>query len=57
VARSSEEKFHEIANRRHGVVRDIALARHYVTDGGGLQVLRDKVQNRLATMRASRYGK
>jgi hypothetical protein len=57
VARSSEEKFHEIANRRHGVARDLALARHYVTDGGGIEVLRSKVQNRLATMRASKYGK
>lgn len=53
---TSEEKFHAIANRRHGVGRDIALARFYLTDGG-IGGLRTKVQTRLATSRASRYGK
>jgi len=57
VAKSSEEKFHEIANRRHGVARDVALATHYLTAGGGVKVLRDKVRNRVSTMRASRYGR
>ena len=56
VAKSSEEKFHEIANRRHGLGRDLALAKHYVTDGGGIEVLRSKVRNRLATVRASKNG-
>ncbi|NRD25425.1 glycosyltransferase [Frigoribacterium sp. VKM Ac-2836] len=56
VAKSSEEKFHEIANRRHGLGRDLALAKHYVTEGGGIEVLRGKVRNRLATVRASKNG-
>jgi GT2 family glycosyltransferase len=55
--KSSEEKFHEIANSRHGVGRDIALARYYLTDGGGVAALRTKVKTRLATNRASKYGK
>lgn len=56
-ALTAEEKFHRIANSRHGIRRDVALARHYVTHGGGIDVLRDKVKNRLATTRASKYGK
>jgi hypothetical protein len=56
IGKSREQRFHEIANSRHGLRRDIMLARHYVTDGG-VGELAGKVRNRVATMRASKYGK
>ncbi|WP_150306935.1 glycosyltransferase [Planctomonas psychrotolerans] len=55
-AQTREERFHQISVQRHGIVRDLKLARHYVTDGG-VSMLREKVRTRLATTRASKHGK
>ncbi|WP_220037493.1 MULTISPECIES: glycosyltransferase [unclassified Curtobacterium] len=56
IGKSREQRFHEIANSRHGLRRDVMLARHYLTDGG-VQELAGKVRNRVSTMRASKYGR
>ena len=53
VAHSREENYHRIANARHGLTRDVALARHYLTEGG-IVMLRAKLQDRLSTRRAMR---
>jgi len=55
-ARQREMRFHQIANSRHGVKRDVLLARHYLQDVG-VSGLRAKVQTRLRTMRESRNGR
>ncbi len=52
VELSKEEKFHRIASGRHGLRRDLALARYYVFEGG-VPMLREKVTSRLS----SRTGK
>ena len=54
-AQTREERFHQLSVRRHGLGRDIALARYYLTDGG-VGMLREKVRTRLATTRASKHG-
>ncbi|KQO62164.1 glycosyltransferase [Curtobacterium sp. Leaf261] len=54
--RQRELRFHQIANSRHGIRRDVLLARHYLQDVG-VSGLRDKVQNRVRTMRESKNGR
>jgi hypothetical protein len=54
--KTREQRFHEIANSRHGIRRDIQLARHYLTDGG-VGELTGKVRNRVTTMRDSKNGR
>jgi hypothetical protein len=55
-ARAREMEFHEIANSRHGVVRDVRLATWYLKQNG-VSGLRDKVQNRVRIMRESKNGR
>jgi GT2 family glycosyltransferase len=55
-ARQRELRFHQIANSRHGVKRDVLLAQHYLREVG-VQGLRDKVTNRVKTMRESKNGR
>lgn len=56
IEKSPEQRFHEIANSRHGVRRDVLLARHYLTSGG-VGELRGKVVTRLNTIRDSKNGR
>ncbi len=49
-------EFHEIANSRHGVVRDVRLATWYLRQNG-VGGLRAKVQDRVRLMRESRNGR
>lgn len=51
--KSSDEKLHAITATRHGVFRDIALARHYLAEGG-VDMLKSKVQNRIRTAQRSK---
>ncbi|MCS5496250.1 glycosyltransferase [Cnuibacter physcomitrellae] len=53
AARTPEERFQAISARRHGLSRDLALARHYLTTGG-ISSLAGKVQSRITHRRASR---
>jgi GT2 family glycosyltransferase len=55
-ARAREMRFHQIANSRHGVRRDVLLATHYLRENG-VSGLRVKVENRLRTMRESKNGR
>lgn len=56
-ARAQRElRFHQIANSRHGLRRDVMLATHYLRESG-VSGLRTKVSNRLRTMRESKYGR
>jgi hypothetical protein len=50
---TAEEKFQAISTRRHGLGRDIALARHYLTNGG-VSSLIAKVRSRSEHARAGR---
>ncbi|MGA1835558.1 glycosyltransferase [Herbiconiux sp. 11R-BC] len=50
---TAEEKFQAISTRRHGIRRDIALAGHYLTNGG-LSSLGAKVRSRLQHSRAAK---
>ncbi|MFB2599295.1 glycosyltransferase [Herbiconiux sp. P17] len=50
---TAEEKFQAISTRRHGFRRDIALARHYLTNGG-LSSLGGKIRSRLQHTRATK---
>ncbi|WP_371741962.1 glycosyltransferase [Herbiconiux sp. VKM Ac-2851] len=50
---TAEEKFQAISTRRHGIGRDIALARHYLTNGG-VSSLIAKVRSRSEHARAGR---
>jgi GT2 family glycosyltransferase/glycosyltransferase involved in cell wall biosynthesis len=50
---TTEEKFQAISTRRHGIRRDLALARHYLTSGG-LAALGGKVRSRLQHSRAAK---
>jgi hypothetical protein len=50
---TAEEKFQAISTRRHGWRRDIALARHYLTNGG-LGSLGGKIRSRLQHQRAAK---
>jgi GT2 family glycosyltransferase/glycosyltransferase involved in cell wall biosynthesis len=50
---SKEEKFHRIASRRHGIRRDLALARFYVFEGG-VPMLREKITSRLSVRPAKK---
>jgi glycosyltransferase involved in cell wall biosynthesis len=51
-AKTPEERLHAIATSRHGVTRDIALARFYIAEGG-VDMLREKVKNRMNTRERS----
>jgi hypothetical protein len=55
-ARARELQFHQIANSRHGLVRDARLAAWYLRENG-VSGLRDKVQNRARLMRESKNGR
>ncbi|MFB2581131.1 glycosyltransferase [Herbiconiux sp. P15] len=50
---TAEEKFQAISTRRHGIRRDLALARHYV-ENGGLSSLGGKIRSRLAYRKAGK---
>ncbi|MCS5722032.1 glycosyltransferase [Herbiconiux sp. CPCC 203407] len=50
---TTEEKFQAISTRRHGLRRDVALARHYLTNGG-LGSLGGKIRSRLAYRKAGK---
>jgi GT2 family glycosyltransferase len=54
--RQREMRFHQIANSRHGVRRDVLLATHYLRENG-VSGLQDKMRTRLRTMRESRNGR
>jgi GT2 family glycosyltransferase len=56
IEKTREQRFNEIANSRHGLRRDVQLARHYLT-AGGVGELRGKVENRVRTMRDSKNGR
>jgi GT2 family glycosyltransferase len=55
-ARQRELRFHQIANSRHGIRRDVLLGAHYLRSNG-VSGLRSKVENRLKTMRDSKNGR
>ena len=55
-ARQREMQFHQIANSRHGLSRDVRLATWYLRENG-MSGLRDKVQNRVRIMRESKNGR
>jgi len=55
-ARQRELQFHQIANSRHGISRDVRLATWYLRENG-VTGLRDKVQNRVRIMRESKNGR
>ncbi|WIB13012.1 hypothetical protein [Curtobacterium sp. MCPF17_052] len=55
-ARQRELQFHQIANSRHGISRDVRLATWYLRENG-VSGLRDKVQNRVRIMRESKNGR
>ncbi len=50
---TAEEKFQAISTRRHGIRRDLALARHYLANGG-LSSLGAKVRSRVQHSRAAK---
>jgi GT2 family glycosyltransferase/glycosyltransferase involved in cell wall biosynthesis len=52
-SKTPEERLHAIATSRHGVARDVALARFYISEGG-VDLLRQKVRNRMSTRERSR---